>query len=228
MFEEIKHLIETLHDIVNRLETAGRKFETNTNRSEATVDQLGTRTIALGKEILPLTKLFSEVELAEVQKRAVGNGVPELFCLWAMTQFKKSDPADLPSKRDAFSNCGPGTIIGKKLASAGWGLGESTFGKHLGVIRKLLIEKGILADESKSKKRSRTRDYDPSSVIQEDINQSDPFEQTADRDDFAQLRNKGEKTKAGDDNIYTDPIPNAPPDTRSQELPEDLQDSTDE
>ena len=165
-----------------RLEAIVPKLAAERQRLEAATHQLAAKTKALDEVIAPLNRLYSEVELAEIRKRAIGQNVPDLFVDWVMTRFQASHPPRLPTKGDAFNNCGPGTLIGEKLAAAGFGISKQRFADHLTVMRRLLVEKGWLAARDAGKSRKRESNFQPEDRL-EDINQPSPAESAEDRDD---------------------------------------------
>jgi hypothetical protein len=73
---------------VKSYETAVQMITSERKRIEAISDQLGARTTALKEAIAPLANLYSEGDLAEIRKRAVGKEVPADFVDWVMTQFQ--------------------------------------------------------------------------------------------------------------------------------------------
>jgi hypothetical protein len=165
-----------------RFESAASKTETATRRLEAVNEQLGARDASLKETIQPLTNLFSESALAEIRKRSVGDGVPELFVDWALSQFNTSDKCRLPTKGQAFAACGPETPIGRKLLDSGHGTSPATFALHLKKIREQLVRKGWLAARSFGKSRKLEAGFRPDGRF-EDMNQPTPAETAADRDD---------------------------------------------
>jgi hypothetical protein len=166
---------QAVRQLDQKLTSAGKRFE-------AVSDQIGARAKALTEAIAPLINLYSEVELAEIRKRAVGKGVPALFVDWVMAQLQTSNPPRLPTKGDAFNNCGPNTVIGKKLAAADVGISKQRFADHLTVLRRLFEEKGWLATGGSGKSRRRESNFHPDDRL-EDYNQPNPAESAGDRDE---------------------------------------------
>ncbi len=164
---------------------ACEKFNHALNRYETANKQLGAKTDALKDVMEPLNKLYPEVQLAEIRKRAIGNGVPDLIVDWVMTEFHASSPSRLPTKGETYDHCGPGTLIGKKLILAGYGVSEQRLADHLTVIRKLLVEKGWLAPREVGKTRTRAEGFQPDDR-HADFNQPTPAESAEDRDDERQ------------------------------------------
>jgi hypothetical protein len=153
--------------------------------ARAVATQLDAKIKALDEVISPINRLYAEPELAEIRKRAVGEGVPELFVDWVLSKFLASVPPRLPTKGNAFNHCGLGTVIGKKLKEAGFGISKQRFADHLTVLRRLLEAKGWLAPAGPGKSRKRSSNY----VVDdrhEDHNQPNPHESAADRDDERQ------------------------------------------
>jgi hypothetical protein len=169
---------------------------------EAGTHQLDAKTKAFSEVIAPLTRLYSEVELAEIRKRAAGKGIPDLFADWALMQFQSSNPPKLPTKGDAFNSCGPGTLIGKKLEQAGYGISKQRLADHLTVLRRLLEQKGWLASRGPGKARKRESNFQPDDRL-EDSNQPSPAESAEDRDEERQTSGRDigdrEGTEVGDD-----------------------------
>jgi len=156
-------------------------YDDTLEKAQAVADQIGNQAAAMQKAVQPLTKLYSEPELAEVRKRASGRGVPEMFTDWVLRRFMESNPERLPTKGDAYDHCGHDTLIGKKLSDAGFGISKQWLARHLTVIRRALEDKGWLA-RAKGKTRRRASGFTVDDR-QEDINQPTPFESAADRDD---------------------------------------------
>ena len=175
--EQLKHLLENFVSVANSLTAEAVQFA-------AISDQLDSRTAGLAKTIEPLTKIYAPApELADLRKKAIGKGVPDIFYDWVIIQFNSSSPTKMPSKGDAFRQFGPQSYMGSKLE--GGGKGQSTLAKYLGIIRAGLVDKGYLAGEAKGKALIRARGYDPSGDRHEDINQLTPYDQAADLDDAA-------------------------------------------
>lgn len=151
---------------------------------KGTCGQLAAITKSLGENIAPLTKLYANPELAEVRKRAAGKGVPELFVDWALSRFMGSDQNRLPTKTEAYVYCGPNTPLGKKLQAARHGSSKQTFARWLGIIRRLLEEKGFLAPPVRGRARKRTSYVDPSSASFEDLNQPTAADLAVEADDL--------------------------------------------
>ena len=168
-----------------RFEVIPGQLKVESQRIEAATDQLTAKTKALDGVISPLNRLYSDVELAEIRKRADGKGVPDLFADWALMQFQRSSPERLPTKGDAFNHCGPGTVIGKNLEQAGVGISKQRFADHLTVLRRLLEEKGWLARRTSGKSRKRESHFQPDDRF-EDFNQPSPAESAEDRDEERQ------------------------------------------
>ena len=166
----------------SQLHVVADRISGERERLEAIPAQIEARTVALADTLAPLTKLYSEPELAEIRKRADGKGVPGLFVDWAISQFQASDPPHLPTKGQAFDHCGPGTIIGGKLEAAGCGISKQRLAAHLTVLRRLLEAKGWLARLAPGKARKRASGYIPDER-HEDHNMPTPFESAANRDD---------------------------------------------
>jgi len=213
-------------------------LDSQLNKFEAENTRLDRSTATLAKDIEPLKKIYpQDPELGEIRKRAMGKNVPAHFYDWVINIFLASNPNKLPSKTEAFQNCGPGTLIGKRISAEGRGLSVPTFARHLGVIRTLLVEKGHLAAQPKGEKRRQARNYDPGNERQEDINQSDPSEQAADREvaaareESALIRQQPQRPSSRDelseqDGIHPDAQNYSVPDTRAQELGEGGEESS--
>lgn len=186
-----------------RIEKAAAKIASAVPRLEAVPAQLTAKTEALANVISPLNNLYSQVELAEIRKRALGKGVPDLIADWVMFRFQASDPPRLPTKGDAFASCGPGTVIGKKLADAGVGISKQRLADHLTVMRRLLEEKGWIARSGPGKARKRESNFQPDDR-REDLNLPSPRESAEDRDDerqkAAELAAEGEEDEESDGN----------------------------
>jgi hypothetical protein len=191
----------TVADIKAEMLTIGtetKKLAVLSQAFNAASDQLDAKTKALGEVISPLNRLYSEVELAEIRKRCVGKNVPDVFVDWVLTQFQKSDPAQMPTKGVAFDHCGPDTVIGKKLAGAGYGISKQRLADHLTVIRQILEQKGWLATLAAGNSRKRNGRFQPDDRM-EDITQPTPAESAADRDDARHWSGSGSEVAEGDD-----------------------------
>ena len=182
--------IEALPKLVGEQSVASIAKERE--KLDAVVGQLGHRTKSLAEKIAPLNKLYSDVELTEIRKQARGQRVPDLITDWVLNEFMKSDPPKLPTKGDVFNNCGPGTVIGKKLEQTGYGIAKQTFAGHLTIIRRLLGAKGWLAVPASGqspldigKSRKRESNFQPDDRL-EDMNQPSPAESAEDRDEDRQ------------------------------------------
>jgi hypothetical protein len=88
----------------------------------------------------------------------------------------------LPTKGEAFNNCGPNTLIGKKLARNNFGISKQRFADHLTVLRRLFEEKGWLAPRGSGKSRKRESNFQQDDRL-EDHNQPNPAESPGDRDE---------------------------------------------
>jgi hypothetical protein len=190
------------------LEVRTRDLAVQSQRIEAATDQLDAKTLALVETISPLNRLYAEVELAEIRKRAIGERVPDLFVDWALMELQRSSPARLPTKGDAFNNCGHGTVIGKKLEQADFGISKQRFADHLTVLRRLLVQKGWLASQGSGKARKRESTYQPDDRL-EDHNQPSPAESAEDRDDERQasgldIEDEGGADAGGDSSKQSD------------------------
>lgn len=182
---------------INRLVNFFAVLPAHLDMFESLIAQLGNRTTTLAKEIEPLTKIYvSEPQLAEIRKKALGQKVPECITDWVLSQFLGSDPPNMPTKGDVYRQFGPKGSCNSKLG--GRGDSKKTFGTQLTIIRKLLVNTGLLAPESKAEALKRARNYDPGDDRQEDINQSDPSEQSADRDDADQAGSTTVNTLTGE------------------------------
>lgn len=170
-------------ECVTKQENLASRQERATERGEATVDQLGAKTSDLAETIEPLVKLYSEPAMAEVRKRANGQGVPDMFTNWALARFRDSGYQRLPTKGQAMRDICPETPLGRKLTDAGYGISRTRLANHLTVLRRLLITKGLPPEAPPGKARKRAPGYDPASDRHEDINQPTPYESAADRDD---------------------------------------------
>ena len=162
---------------------ASKTIRAEFDRGEAVSEQLKARASELRDTLQPLTNLYSEPQLAEIRKRCIGRGVPELFYDWLAAQFYASSPPRLPTKGDAHDHCGPGTLIGNQLAAAGCGISKQRLAHHLGVIRAALEESGMLARKGPGKARARAIGYTIGDNT-EDINQPTPAESAEDSDDW--------------------------------------------
>jgi hypothetical protein len=156
---------------------------------EQVVGELKITAQALAKERAKIVKLYSEPAMAEVHKRAFGQGVPVTFINWALAQFLDSGCKRLPTIGQAMREIRPETPeepetpLGKGLMPKGRGKGRTVLAGHLTVLRRLLITKGLPPEAPPGKARKRAPGYDPASDRHEDINQPTPYESAADRDD---------------------------------------------
>jgi hypothetical protein len=167
---------------IRRMETAAGKVEKAVDKVGAISGQLDATAANIAKTVEPLTRLYPpDSDLADIRKRALGQTVPAEFFDWVISQFYLSNPPRLPTKGEAYDNCGPGTIIGRRLQQADIGTSLPRFAAHLTVIRQLLESKGLIARRSAGKSRKRAGFHDPSQI--EDINAPNPSEIAADRDD---------------------------------------------
>ena len=171
-----------------KLEAVPGKLAAEGQSIEAATNQLTAKTQALDDVISPINRLYSVVELAEIRRLAHGEGVPDLFADWVLMEFQRSSPARLPTKGCAFENCGPGTLIGKRLSQAGIGISKQRLADHLTAIRRLLVRKGWLADPNSpqspldtGKTRKRESSFQPDDRL-EDHTQPTPAEAAEDRD----------------------------------------------
>lgn len=191
-----------------RIENAAVEIASVASRLEAVPKQLTARTEALTAVVAPLNKLYSETFLADIRKRAVGKRVPELFVDWVMGQFLGSNPQRLPTKGDAFNNCGPGTALGRILEQASYGISKQRLADHLSVMRRLLEQNGLLASRGYGKSRKRESHFQPDGRL-EDFNQPTPAESAEDREEERQAaglhsEEEEDQEQSGDSNERSD------------------------
>jgi len=183
--ERLLSKLGQIEPVMAKFAALANQIDNGTSRLAATTSQIEAKTDGLREVIEPLNGLYPEVKLAELRKRAIGKMVPDLFVDWVMMRFNTSNPPRLPTKGEAFDNCGPGTTIGNKLKSAGIGISKQRFADHLTTIRRLLEQDGWLAPRTPGKTRKRATHYQPDDRG-EDHNQPTPAESAEDRDDERQ------------------------------------------
>ena len=121
---------------------------------------------------------MSDPVLADVRKRAIGKGVPEPFVEWCLNSYLGSNPGKLPTKGEAFQNCGPGTHLGERLLKSRRGASSARFGEWLKVIRELLQGHAFIVKTGPGKTRRRASGVDVESM--DDPTELNPREQAED------------------------------------------------